>query len=255
MTKSNDSLLPSVERRLAAWISIRDKPRGTDEARPGPSITISRKYGCEAFPLALRLKELLDAACQDSWIIYDKALLERVSQAEHLSMEFLRHLGSSRLADDSLGFIFPGHVTHDDAFRRLAWHLMLVAGAGNAIIVGRGGAILTAQMKNCYHFRLDASDAFCISSTAERRQISKKEAAELLRECHHEREAFIESHLRASAGNMAHYHAVYNRDRSGLEEIAASIVSFVERSWEDRTYFRAGALRDERPVAAGVTSH
>jgi len=239
MVTSHDSLLLSVERRLAAWISAEDKTKGAVGPRPGPTITISRKYGCEAFALALRIKELLDAACEEPWIIYDKALLERVSQAEHLSMEFLENLGSSRLADDSLGFMFPGHVTHDEAFRRLAMHMLLIAGAGNAIIIGRGGAILTAHLKNCYHFRLDASDAFCVSSTAQRLKISEKKAAEMLREYQQKREAFIESHLRVSVRDLTHYHAMYNRDRSGLEEIAASIVSFVERSWKDRTYFKA----------------
>ncbi|MCX6538643.1 MAG: cytidylate kinase-like family protein [Acidobacteria bacterium] len=242
MTKSQDSLLPSVERRLSAWISVKDKRKDAEAPPPGATITISRKYGCEAFPLALRLKELLDAACEEPWIIYDKALLERVSQAEHLSMEFLEDLGSSRRADDSLGFVFPGHVTHDEAFRRLAWHLVQIAGAGNAIIVGRGGAILTRHLKNCYHFRLDASDAFCVSSTAQRLKISEKEAAEMLREYHQKRDAFIESYLRASVRDLTHYHAVYNRDRSGLEEIAAGIVSFVERSWGDKTCFKAGTL-------------
>jgi hypothetical protein len=247
VTKSYDSLLPAIERRLTAWISVKDKPEGADAPRPGPTITISRKYGCEAFPLALRLKELLDAACEEPWIVYDTALLERVSQAEHLSMEFLKDLGSSKLADDSVGFLFPGHVTHDEGFRRLAWHLVLIADAGNAIIIGRGGAILTRQLKNCYQFRLDASDAFCISSTAQRLKISEKEAAEQLRESHQKRDAFIESQLRASVLDLTHYHAVFNRDRSGLEEIAAGIVSFVERSWGDKTYFKAGILAAGTP--------
>ena len=235
MIKSTDPLPPGVERRLAAWISVKDGPKGAEAPRPGPTITISRKYGCEAFLLAERLKRLLDAAGEEPWIIYDKALLERVSQAEHLSMEFLKDLGSSKLADDSLGFIFPGHVTHDEAFRRLACHLVLVAYAGNAIIIGRGGAILTRHLKNCYHFRLDASDAFCVSSTAQRLKISEKEAAEVLREYRQKGDAFIESQLRASIRDVAHYHAVFNRDRSGLEEIATGIVSFVKRSWGDRT--------------------
>lgn len=242
MTTSHDSLLPSVERRLAAWLSVKDKPEGAESHRPGPTITISRKFGCEAFPLAVRLKELLDAACEAPWIIYEKALLERVSQAEHLSMKFLEELGSTRLADDSLGFIFPGHVTHDEAFRRLALHLQLIAGAGNAIIVGRGGAILTRHLKNCYHFRLDGSDAYCVSSAAQRLRIPEKKAAELLRECQQNREAFIESYLHASVRDLTHYHAVYNRERSGLEEIAASIVSFVVRSWPDKSCFKAAAI-------------
>lgn len=244
MAKSYDSLLPAIERRLAAWISVKDKPEGAEAPRPGPTITISRKYGCEAFPLAQRLKELLDAASEEPWIIYDKALIEWVSQAEHLSMQFLETLGSSKLADDSLGFVFPGHVTHDEGFRRLAWHLALIADAGNAIIVGRGGAILTRHLKNCYHFRLDASDAFCVSSTARRLKISQKEASERLREYQQTGEAFIEGQLRASVRDVAHYHAVYNRDRSGLDEIATGIVSFVMSSWGDRT---SGARRRAPP--------
>jgi hypothetical protein len=127
--------------------------------------------------------------------------------------------------------MFPGHVTHDEGFRRLAWHLALVADAGHAIIVGRGGAILTRHLKNCYHFRLDASDAFCVSSTARRLKISEKEAAEKLREYEQTGDAFIEGQLRASVRDPAHYHATYNRDRSGLDEIATGIVSFVQRSW------------------------
>jgi hypothetical protein len=241
MTKSQDPLLPSVERRLAAWISVRDIREGAEASRPCPTITISRKYGCEAFALALRLKELLDAACEEPWIIYDKSLLERVSQAEHLSVEFLEALGSSRRADDSLGFMFPGHVTHDEAFRRLAWHLVLIAEAGRAIIIGRGGAILTRHLSNCYHFRLEASDAFCMASTARRLKLSEKEAAEAMREDQQKREAFIESHLRASFRDLTHYHAVFNRDRCGLDEIAASIVSYVERSWADSTCFKPGS--------------
>ncbi len=247
MTWSPDPLLSSVERRLTAWISVKNGRQGAQAPRPGPTITISRKFGCEALPLAVRLKQLLDAACDEPWIIYDRALLERVSHAEHLSMKLLEDLGTSWRADDSLGFIFPGHVTHDEAFRRLAWHLVQIAEAGNAIIVGRGGAILTRHLKNCYHFRLDASDAFCVSSTAERLKISEKEAAERLREYHQNRDTFLESRLRTSVSDLVHYHAVYNRERTGLEAIAAAIVALVESSWEDKTCFKAGRIANLAP--------
>src|SRR3972149_3126400 len=108
MAKSHDPLPPGVERRLAAWISVKDGPKGAEAPRPGPTITISRKYGCEAFLLAARVKRL-------------------------------------------------------------------------------------------------------------------PEAAEVLREYRQKGDAFIESQLRASIRDVAHYHAVFNRDRSGLEEIATGI--------------------------------
>lgn len=229
MTQSGGPLPPRVERRLAAWISIKEGPAGTRAPLPGPTITLSRKYGCDAFALAERLKARLDPISDEPWVIFDKALLERVSEAEHLPLKFLEDLGASRFADDSLGFIFPGHVTHDEAFRRLAWHLLLIADSGYAIIVGRGGAVLTRHLEHCFHFRLDASDTFCIASTAQRLGIPTTEAANTMRQCQETRDAFIENYLRTTLDDATHYHAVFNRDRCGLDDIAASILPFVER--------------------------
>ena len=60
MPKSYSQLLPSVERRLSAWISLIDQRGRTEPQRSRPTITISRRFGCEAFSLSERLKRLLD---------------------------------------------------------------------------------------------------------------------------------------------------------------------------------------------------
>ena len=46
--------------------------------------------------------------------------------------------------------------------------------------------------------------------------------------------------------DLGPYHAVFNRERSGIEEVARSIVTFVANSWEDKSYFKGGV------VAAGA---
>ncbi len=245
MAKSYSELLPSVDRRLSAWISVLDRRPSEQPRRPRPTITVSRRFGCEAFPLCERLKDLLGEATGETWSIFDKALLERVSHDEHLSMELLEDLGGPSRAADAIGSLLPGHISHDEAFRRLARHIILIAEAGNALIVGRGGAIITARLRNCYHFRLDASARFCIETTMRRLEVSEKEAADMLREYDRLREAFIEDRLHASVRDLAHYHAVFNRDLTGLEEIAHTIVTFVARSWQDKSYFKPG-------IATGV---
>jgi hypothetical protein len=45
------------------------------------------------------------------------------------------------------------------------------------------------------------------------------------------RDAFIESDFRSTLDDVTHDHAVFDRDRCGLDEIAASIVPFAERRW------------------------
>jgi len=80
MSKRYANLVPSVERRLSAWISIGEARAAGGPRGPRPAITISRRFGCEAFPLCEQLKVLLDERTGESWNIYDKALIERVSQ-------------------------------------------------------------------------------------------------------------------------------------------------------------------------------
>jgi cytidylate kinase len=245
MPKSYGQLVPSVERRLSAYLSLAEKRGGAEAADTRPTITISRKFGCEGFPLAERLKELLEAATDETWNIYDKALLERVSHDEHLSMTLLEGLGGPARAMDSIGFLFAGHVSHDALFRRIVKHLVAVAEAGNAIILGRGGAILTHRLPNCYHFRLDADFQFRVGSVMRRMELAEKEAERLVREGDRTREKFIEDCLGVSVSDLGFYEAVFNNARQDINAIAHAIVSYVAERWPDKKYFRHVLLADQ----------
>jgi cytidylate kinase len=241
MTKSYVQLVPSVERRLATWISLETKRR-SEAPMPRPSITISRRVGSEAFPLAEQLKELLDNATGETWNIYDKVLLERVAHDEGLSMNLLENLGGPASAGDSIGFLFPRHVSHDAAFRRLARHLVQIAEAGSAIIVGRGGAILTQKLANCYHFRLDAAFELRVASLARRMDISEREAEKLTREMDRTQEKFIEECVGASLSDLAPYDAIFNTGRQNVRAVAQAILAYVAERWPDKKYFKSARL-------------
>ncbi len=238
MAKSYGRLVPSVERRLSTWVSL-SEARPPHAPRRRPSLTISRTFGCEAYPLAERLKELLDAATREEWNIYDKALLERVSRDENLSLKLLEDLGGPSRALDSIGFLFSGHLSQDLIYRRMIRHVVRVAEDGNAIIVGRGGAILTQSLPNCYHFRLEATFEFRVASVARRLQVPQAEAEKTVREGDKMRERFIEECLGHSLSDVLLYDAVFNSARQGVVAIARSIVAYVADTWPDKTYFRA----------------
>lgn len=241
MPKSYGQLVPSVERRLSTWLSVRETPGEGEALKRRPSITISRRFGCEGFPLAERLKEMLEETTGETWIVYDKALLERVSRDESLSLALLEGLGGRSRAMDSVGFLFAGHVAHDAVYRRMVKHIVQIAEGGNAILVGRGGAILTQRLPNCYHFRLDASFEFRVASVARRMELSAKEAERLVREGDRTRERFIEDCLGVSVSDLSHYDAVFNNARQDIRAIARAIVSYVAERWPDKRYF-ASAL-------------
>lgn len=56
-------LIPSIEMRLSSLLEMTRRRDMESEARgksTRPTITISREFGCEAYPMAERLQELLE---------------------------------------------------------------------------------------------------------------------------------------------------------------------------------------------------
>jgi len=149
----------------------------------------------------------------------------------------LEGLGGRSRAIDSLGFLFAGHVPQDALFRRIVKHLVAAAEVGNAIIVGRGGAILTQKLPNCFHFRLDADFGYRVASVVRRMDLTEKDAERLVRESDRTREKFIEDCLGVSVSDLGFYDAIFNNARQDINAIARSIVSYVVERWPDKKYF------------------
>jgi hypothetical protein len=227
MSKPYAHLVPSVERRLSAWISISETHAASGPRGPRPTITISRRFGCEAFPLCEQLKDLLDKRTGESWLIYDKALIERVSQDEHLSLAVLEDLGGPSRAIDRIGFFVPGYQSQSEVFRHIPKYVTKIAELGNAIIVGRGSAVITHGLPNCYHFRLDAPVEFRVASIARRMEITEAEARKLVHDGDKTREQFIDECLHATVADPSWYDAVFNNARHSVAEIARSIAAYV----------------------------
>lgn len=234
MPRSYGQLLPSVERRLSAWISVTQRPTPALARGKRPTITISRQFGCEGFPLAEQLKPLIESRTGETWHIYDKALLELVSERDDLPIEVLSGLGDPTRNVDRFGFLVPHYVAQSDVFEHIHRHIARLAVAGNAIIVGRGGAIITQKFENCFHFRLEAGLDFRVASMAKRLDISAAAARTLVRKNELAREEFIKECLGASPADRTYYDAVFNNARQGVAEIASAIVAYVVEAWTRR---------------------
>jgi cytidylate kinase len=234
MSKSYGHLIPSVERRLSTWVGITGQHAASAPPGSRPTITISRRFGCEGYPLCEQLKTLLEERTGETWNIYDKALLELVSQDENLSMQVLSDLGNPSSSADSIGFLVPGYLRQSEVFEHIPKYILRIAQAGHAIIVGRGGAIITQKLDNCYHFRLEADLEFRVATVARRMELSEAEARRLVKDNEKIREKFLEHFLRASPTDATIYDAVFNNARHGIAEIAQAIVAYVYEAWKKR---------------------
>jgi hypothetical protein len=233
MAKTLASLIPSVEQREAGWIHLQERLAQAHRPPVHPSITISREYGCEGYPLAERLETLLGEATGQPWTIFDKALVDKVASDEKLSHQLLDHLGDESHAQDVLRTHF-GFLTHEDAYTTLVKHLVQIASAGCAILVGRGGAVACQDLKNCFHVRLVASFEFRAATMARRLDMSLPKAEELVRTQSKLREKFISECLHADITEARWYDAIFNNERQSVDTIARACAQLVLSGWPGR---------------------
>lgn len=224
-------LVPSIEKRLGSLLEFNRRKDENDASRgkTHPAITISREFGCEAFPMTECLKGLMEEKTGRPWAVMDKALLEEVAKHHNLSEEIVRNLGEkkSRILDEMLTTFSAHWKSEKDYFRLLCKHVFSLAERGNTIIVGRGSGIVTQQLKNCYHFRIYASHQFKVASIARRLNISKDEAEGVVEKNQKERDAFIHDYFNLDPRDLRFYHLVFNNDKNSPERIAKTIAEYV----------------------------
>ena len=104
---------------------------------------------------------------------------------------------------------------------------MRIAQDGNAIIVGRGGAVVVQSLPNCFHFRLEAPHEHRVQSIRQRLGLGPEDAEALVIEQQQGRERFIERFLHCSMADTRYYHAVFNTAKNPLERIARSMLQLI----------------------------
>lgn len=227
-------MIPSVDLRVGSLLEFNRKqlekagaPKRKETSRPF-CITLSREFGCEGYPVAERLRELLSCASGDEWLLMDKALLEEVARHHNLSEGVLQGLGEkNRILDEVLSTFSAGWKSEKDHFRLLCRYIVSLAERGNVIIVGRGGAIITQHLKNCRHFRIYASLAFKTASIGKRLQMTSEEAEKLIVKRQKQRDKFIVDFLDSDARDPKYYDMLFNNDRNTPEKIAQTIAEYL----------------------------
>jgi hypothetical protein len=211
-------LVPSIEQRLAAFVEASRRAQQVSSKsrdRRKPTITISREFGCEAYPVTEKLKALLEEKTGEPWALMDKALLEKVARDHDLSEGVLTHLGQKpRFLDEMFSTLSTRWKSEKDHYKVLCGHMVSLAEAGNVIIVGRGSSMVTQPLENCFHFRMYASPEFKTRSIARRLGLPKIEAEDLVRKKQTERDRFIRDFLDQDAKDLSFYHLAFNNDKN-----------------------------------------
>jgi cytidylate kinase len=104
-----------------------------------------------------------------------------------------------------------------------------VASRGNAVIVGRGGAFVLADMPDALHVYLCAPLERRVATVMGRFELNEAEARRRVHETDANREAYAHQLFGADWGDPVHYDLVLNTARLGYEGAAEVILSVVAR--------------------------
>ena len=226
-------LIPSVDLRIGSLEEYNRQQKqkaGLHHRKPKsrPCLTISREYGCEGYPVAELLREMLMRKTGEEWVLIDKAVLEEVARRHHISEEILRSLGEkNRILNEVLATFSPRWTSDQDYFRLLCRHVVSLAEQGNVIILELGGAIITRHIENAHNYRLYASQAFKVGAIARRLGIAVDEAEKIVEKQQRLRDHFTRDFLGQDVHDSSHYDLLFNNDRNSAEKIATTIAGHV----------------------------
>ena len=223
-------LFPSVEQRLRAYHDLSDRARELVKkpAPPKPTITITREFGCEAFPIAEELVKVASKQTGERWILVDKSLLDALAREHNIPESIMASLGKkARWVEDMLNTLSHNWKGDADYYRLLCEQVVMTASVGNAVIVGLGAPIITKSMPNCHHFRLIGDHDFKVASIARRLKISKQDAEIMVLDRQKERDRIIKKLLDASEHEPLLYHAIFNNGKLKNKQIVKMIFDHV----------------------------
>ena len=224
------SLVPSIDERISDWIESKRRDQIEHRKRLNCfTITLSREFGCEAYPLAFKLKELLEKSTQEDWNIFDRAFIEKLRVENGLNEEILSYLDKrSEFIENLIAKRQPSWKNKSEAYKFLAKAVYSISYEGRAIIIGCGAAMITQDIHRAYHFRLIASKNFKIKSIARRTVVHSNEAKKVLSARHKERKRFFMDFLQSEVVDLNDFHAVYNNDKLSVEKIADNILATIK---------------------------
>lgn len=225
--------VPSVDLRIGALeeFNRRQKEKAALQHRgpkPRPCITLSRQYGCQGYPVAERVCELMSHQTGEPWLLIDRAVLDEVARHHNISKDILENLGEkNRILDDLLATFSPRWTHSQDCFRLLCKHVVSLAEQGNVVIMELGGAIITRHFEHAWHFRMYGSQPFKVKTIAQRLGIAVEEAEALVVKQQRQRDGFTRDFLLRDDHDPLLYDLLFNNDRATPERIAQSIARFV----------------------------
>ena len=221
----------SFEKYRAYLVSQKDRAAAGGPQHK-PFVTISRQAGAGAETVAQLLAAKLNAKCgkdEQPWIVFDKNLIGKVLEDQNLPQEIARHVHEDK--DTTLqalvGELLGIHPSMWTIFHHTSDTILKLARIGRAIVVGRGGNIITAKLKGGAQIRLVAPESVRLAHLKTHLKLDDKAAQKYLHDEDAGRRRYVKTNFDRDIDDPLLYDAVLNTATLGFERTADVIASMV----------------------------
>lgn len=221
-------------KRYGAWLE--ERAAAVETMNKSLFITISREFGCDAYPAAESLSELLTAKRKGSWFVFSHPILEKLVGDEKLGAPLMHQVSEKRytFVNWFLDGLVPEYLQspQSQAFERMRTGILNLAEKGNCIIVGAGAQIITRELDPSkflgIHIRLVGSFSARVMSVMQKFDMDRGDAEKLIEKKQFARDRFVEDFTGRSVTDSTLYHLTINNDLSDTSIIAKTIQTFLE---------------------------
>jgi hypothetical protein len=217
----------------AALHEFGNPPNRDIAERPRVFVTVSREPGAGALSFSHRLAERLNQQTDAGWTAWDQELVEKVSSEYKVNRQIIELLTERRHGwlDDMLqGMSQTAAAQHSDelwVYKRVAMTIRLLANAGRAIIVGRGGLFVTSGMPGGIHIRLVAPLPQRIKHFGEYFHLSPRQAAHRVQELDEARADFLKRYWPGKTIMAESFTLTLNSGQMSLDEMVDTVAPLV----------------------------
>ncbi|MEE8457240.1 MAG: cytidylate kinase-like family protein [Acidimicrobiia bacterium] len=228
------SRVEDIDRYLRAHFAAERRPVPTPtDPRVHPFVTISRQTGIGGHALADAMLDVFesqeDVDVFEGWKVYDRSLCEIVAKDPRFSrsLDSLVEEEYRSKANDFFHQMLRSTADQSMVMNRVFLVVRAVAGMGRAIIVGRGGSHVTADMPQGISLRIVAPEDVRIARAMELHGFSEREARAGARKRDADRARLLRARFGADIDDPTGYDVTWNiRDVTfeGISEATAALV-------------------------------
>ena len=230
-----------IDRYLRAHFAAQQVSEPTSGAqRVHPFVTISRQTGTGGHALAEAMLDVFgqqrDTDLFGGWRVYDRTLCEIVVKDPRFarSLESLVEEEYRTKTNDFFHQMLRATVDQTMVMDRVFLVVRAIAGMGKAIIVGRGGGHVTADMPEGLSLRVIASEDVRVARAMDVHDLSEKAARAGARKRDADRARLVHAHFGVDIDDPVGYDVTWNVGSASYHEIAQATVALVRSRDDER---------------------